>query len=199
GHDGVGVALRHRPEAVVEVEVLVAVDVPDPLPLAVVEVDRPRLAQLVRGSDAAGEGPAGALPHLPRAGRALVQGRAFAGDQLRDAGAVEVDRGRRRRRQAGAASGTTSPSAASGTATSRSRTGFPSAYPSRAMSSTTASVPSVSASYLPRWTPQVPKKSYSRPVHRSIVPGKTATHDPSATQPVISSEPAQIPASPNGT
>ena len=41
---GVGVALDHRAEAVVEVDVLVAVDVPDARALAALDVDGPRVA-----------------------------------------------------------------------------------------------------------------------------------------------------------
>ena len=49
---GMRVALDHRAEAVVEVPHLVAVDVPDLRADAALEVDRPRLAQLVGGGDA---------------------------------------------------------------------------------------------------------------------------------------------------
>ena len=90
---GVGVALDHRAEAVVEVEVLVAVDVPDERAGAALEVDRPGVAQLVRRRDAAGQGLLGALVHLARAGGFLVQDALFALGQLLDALTVELDRG----------------------------------------------------------------------------------------------------------
>ena len=50
---GVGVPLDHRAEAVVEVPHAVAVDVVDDRPLAGRQVDRPRVARLVAGGDAA--------------------------------------------------------------------------------------------------------------------------------------------------
>ena len=82
-HDrGVGVALDHRAEAVVEVPVAVAVDVGDARPLAGDEVDRPRVAQLVGGGDAAAERAPGALVHRRRALRALVQRRELAAREL---------------------------------------------------------------------------------------------------------------------
>ena len=54
---GMGVPLHHRAEAVVEVEVLVAVDIPDVRALAPRQVDRPRVARLVRRGDPADEAP----------------------------------------------------------------------------------------------------------------------------------------------
>jgi predicted XRE-type DNA-binding protein len=57
------VALDHRPEAVVEVEQLVAIDVPDARALAALEVDRPRVAQLVRRRHPAAEHLVRALVH----------------------------------------------------------------------------------------------------------------------------------------
>ena len=95
--DRVRVPLRHRAEAVVEVDVLVAVDVPDALALAAVEVDRPRIAQLVRRGDAAGERAAGPLPHRPRARRPLVQPRRPRARSARGRGPVDLDRGADRR------------------------------------------------------------------------------------------------------
>ena len=86
----VRVALDHRPEAVVEVVHLVAVDVPHARPVAVLEVDRPRLAQLVGGGDAAGEHVAGAFVHPLRRLRALVEALLLALGQLLDALAVEL-------------------------------------------------------------------------------------------------------------
>ena len=60
-------------------------------PSPCVEVDRPRLAQLVRGGDAAGERLPRALVHRLRRARALVEPRALPLDQLADAGAVDLD------------------------------------------------------------------------------------------------------------
>ena len=82
GADGrVGVALHHGAEAVVEVDVLVAVHVPHARPLAAREVDRPGLAGLERGRDAAGQHAAGPLEQPPRLGRALGQVGALALEQ----------------------------------------------------------------------------------------------------------------------
>ena len=87
--DGVvGVTLRHRPEAVVEVEHLVPVHVPDAGALAALEVDRPGLAKLVGRGHAPGKSEAGPLVHLARSRRALVQRTRLALGQLSDAGAV---------------------------------------------------------------------------------------------------------------
>ena len=86
----VRMALDHRPEAVVEVVHLVAVDVPHARPVAVLEVDRPRLAQLIGGGDAAGEDVAGAVVHPLRGLRALVEALLLALGQLLDALAVEL-------------------------------------------------------------------------------------------------------------
>ena len=94
GDRRVRVPLRHRAEAVVEVDVLVAVDVPDPLALAALEVDRPRVAQLVRRGDAAGERLPRALAHRP--GRAASARSAAAPSRSissRIAAAVDLDGG----------------------------------------------------------------------------------------------------------
>src|SRR5205085_4827197 len=92
GDRWVRVALSHRAEAVVEVEQLVAVDIPDPCPLAAVEIDRPRLAELVRGGDAAGERRARALVQRPRHRRPLVQRPLLALGQLANTLAVDLAR-----------------------------------------------------------------------------------------------------------
>ena len=86
----VGVALDHRAEAVVEVPVLVAVDVADPRALAVDEVDRPRVAQLVGGGDAAAERAARPAVHRRRAGGARVELGELALDQLVDTPALQL-------------------------------------------------------------------------------------------------------------
>ena len=88
----VRVALHHRAEAVVEVEVLVAVDVPDLGALAVGEVDRPRIARLVRRGDAAGEALLGAGVEVPRALGSRIELRGLALGQLLDS---SRDRSRR--------------------------------------------------------------------------------------------------------
>src|SRR5436190_14444865 len=85
-----GVALRHRAEAVVEVEHFVSVDVPDPRALAALEVDRPWVAHLVRGGDPAGKRRPRALVHRARLAGALVERLALALRQLADAGAVDA-------------------------------------------------------------------------------------------------------------
>ena len=89
----VRVALDHRAEAVVEVVELVAVDVPHARAGAALEVDRPRVAQLVGRRDAARERALGALVHLARAGGALVENALLALDELLDALPVDVGRG----------------------------------------------------------------------------------------------------------
>src|ERR671922_1182285 len=88
------VALDHRAEAVVEVPHLVAVDVPDLRALAALEVDRPRVAQLVGGGDARAEDLVGATEHLGRAAGAVVEAMLLALDQVLDALAIQRD-GRR--------------------------------------------------------------------------------------------------------
>ena len=85
----VGVALDHRSEAVVEVVVLVAVDVPDARAVAALEVDRPRVAELVGRRDAARERVLRPLVHLARALRALVERLLLTLDELFDLGPVE--------------------------------------------------------------------------------------------------------------
>ena len=89
---GVGVALDHRAEAVVEVPHLVAVDVPHARAGAALEVDRPRVPQLIGRGDAPREVDLRALVHLLRALRALVELRLLALDELRDALAGDLDR-----------------------------------------------------------------------------------------------------------
>ena len=88
----VRVALRHRAEAVVEVPEAAAVDVPDRRAFAPLEVDRPGLAHLVRGGDAAGEHAARPLEHALRALRRLVEPLALALGQLLDALPVDLRR-----------------------------------------------------------------------------------------------------------
>src|SRR5690606_29759712 len=68
-----------------------AVDIPHLRTRAAGDVDGPRVAQLVRRGDAAGQVPAGALVHVARRGRALVEALGLAGGQLGDAIAVEGD------------------------------------------------------------------------------------------------------------
>ena len=87
---GVGMALHHRAEPVVEVEHLVPVDVPDPGALAVGQVERPRMTHLVGGGDAAGERPSRPLVHRPRALRPPVEPLRLPLDQLLDP--LPVDR-----------------------------------------------------------------------------------------------------------
>ncbi len=90
---GVGVALDHRAEPVVEVVELVAVDVPDARPVAALEVDRPRVAQLVGRGDAARQRLLRALVHLARPLRALVEGLLLTLDELSDPCSVELGGG----------------------------------------------------------------------------------------------------------
>ena len=84
--------LHHRAEAVVEVPVLVAVDVPHPRPAPVDEVDRPRVAQLVGGGDAAAQRPHRAPVHGGRALRPLIQSCELALEQFGHALVVHLDR-----------------------------------------------------------------------------------------------------------
>src|SRR2546423_14131532 len=60
------------------------------------------------------------------------------------------------------------------------------------------SVPSVSASNVPRPTLHSSLKLYDRPTTRSSVPGNTATHDPMRIQPVVRIVETHSPASPHG-
>ena len=89
----VRVALDHRAEAVVEVVELVAVDVPDARAVAALEVDRPRVAQLVGRGDAAREHLVRAAEHLTRLRGGVVEALLLALDELADALAVDLDRG----------------------------------------------------------------------------------------------------------
>ena len=91
--DRVRMALDHRAEAVVEVDHLRAVDVPDVRADAALEVDRPRIAELVRRGDAARQGAERALVHASRARRVRVELLGLAGRQLGDALAVELNWG----------------------------------------------------------------------------------------------------------
>ena len=91
---GVRVALDHRAEAVVEVPHLVAVDVPHLRAGPALEVDRPRIAQLVRRRDARAQHLVGAAVHLGRRPGPVVELLLLALDQLLDAAAVQRD-GRR--------------------------------------------------------------------------------------------------------
>src|SRR5213078_5358769 len=61
---------------------------------AALEVDRPRLAQLVRRGHASGKHGVGAPEHLARARRALVEPCGLALGQLPDALAVKLDEAR---------------------------------------------------------------------------------------------------------
>ncbi len=88
----VRVPLRHRAEPVVEVPEATAVDVPHRCAFAPLEVDRPGLAHLIRGGDAAGEHAARPLEHALRALRRLVEPRALARGQLLDALPVDLRR-----------------------------------------------------------------------------------------------------------
>ena len=87
---GMGMALHHRAEAVVEIDAPCAVDVPDVRALAALEVDRPRVEELVRGRDAADENRARPLEHTSRSGRRLVEPTLLALGQL--AKPIPVDR-----------------------------------------------------------------------------------------------------------
>ena len=60
----VGMPLKHRSEAVVEVPHLVAVNIPDLRPLPPFKVNGPGLAQLVRGGDTAGKAVSRAVVHV---------------------------------------------------------------------------------------------------------------------------------------
>src|SRR5205085_9185199 len=92
GDRWMGVALRRRAEAVVEVEHLVAVYVPDTCPIAAFEVDGPGVAKLVRGGDTADERSSGPLVHRTRFRRALVQRSFLPVGQLANALAVDLGR-----------------------------------------------------------------------------------------------------------
>src|SRR6185436_20268971 len=92
GDRRVGVALRHRPKAVVEVQQLIAVDVPDPCSLAPLEIDRPGFANLVRGGDAPDERAARPLVQCARFRRPLVQRPLLALGQLANAVAIDLTR-----------------------------------------------------------------------------------------------------------
>src|SRR6266436_6334220 len=87
-----GVALRHRAEAVVKVEHLVAVDVPDPRSLAALKIDRPRLANLIRGGNSSGKRRSSAFVHRTRLRGALVQRLRLAVAQLPNPLAVDLNR-----------------------------------------------------------------------------------------------------------
>jgi hypothetical protein len=86
-------AHAHHAEAVVEVEVLVAVHVPDAGALAALDVDRPRIALLELGRDAARHHGARALEVLARAPGALHQRRPAALGQRRDASRIDGSAG----------------------------------------------------------------------------------------------------------
>ena len=89
--DRVRVALDHRAEAVVEVQVLVAVDVPHARAVTALEVDRPRVAQLVGRRHAARQHGVRALVHLAGCGGGRVEALLLAVDQLADALPVDLD------------------------------------------------------------------------------------------------------------
>ncbi len=88
--DGVAVALHHRAEAVVVVDHAGAVDVPHVRAVTALEVDRPRVAQLVGRRDAAGQRAARPGVHGLRGSGALVQPLRLALRQFGDALAVEL-------------------------------------------------------------------------------------------------------------
>ncbi len=91
-HDrGMCVPLHHRAETVVEVPVAVAVHVGDRGAVARGQIDRPGVAQLVGGGDAAAKRALGAFEHRRRARRALVQARDLFERELLDALAVDMD------------------------------------------------------------------------------------------------------------
>jgi hypothetical protein len=80
----------HRAETVVEVPELAAVDVPDAGAFAALEIDRPRLAGVVRGRDAERHHLVRALEHALRLLRRLLEAVALALSQLADALAVDL-------------------------------------------------------------------------------------------------------------
>ena len=88
---GMSVTLDHRAEAVVKVDHLRAVDVPDLRANTALEIDRPRVAELVRRGDSAGQHVVGALVHLARGGGGAIKDFRFACCQLRDASAIQLD------------------------------------------------------------------------------------------------------------
>ena len=91
----VGVPLHHRAESIVEIDHLGAVDIPDLGTVAFLQVDRPWIANLVGGRDAAGKRSPGAFIHLAGFRRAGVELLLLALRQLRDATAVDAHGSRR--------------------------------------------------------------------------------------------------------
>ena len=91
--DRVGMALDHRAEAVVEVDHLRAINVPDVGADAALEVDRPRIAELVRRGHTTRQRDLGALVHAARTGGVRIQLLRLARGQLGDALAVKLNRG----------------------------------------------------------------------------------------------------------
>ncbi len=89
---GMGVALDHRTEPVVEVPHLVAVDVPHPRASAALEVDRPWVAELVGRRHTPGQVDLGACVGLLRALRPLVELLLLTLDQLGDALTRDLNR-----------------------------------------------------------------------------------------------------------
>ena len=81
---GMGVTHDHRAEAVVEVPELPSVDVPDPRPFAALEIDRPRVARVVRGRHTERHNLVRALEHAPRLLRRLLEPLRLALGQLAD-------------------------------------------------------------------------------------------------------------------
>ena len=91
GNRRVGVTLDHRSEAVVEVDALRPVHVPHGGTFAVGEVDRPRIAQLIRRCHAGREDAIGSLVRTRGGWRRLVEPLLLALGQRGDAGAVDGD------------------------------------------------------------------------------------------------------------
>ena len=91
--DRMGVTLDHRAEAVVKVDHLRAINVPDVGADTALEVDRPRIAELVRRGHTARQRNLCALVHAARSGRVRIQLLRLARSQLSDALAVKLNRG----------------------------------------------------------------------------------------------------------
>jgi hypothetical protein len=86
----VRVPLDHRPEPVVEVVQVVPVHVPDVGAPAAREVDRPGVAKLVGGGDAAGEGRPSPFVQGPRSRRPIVERLLLTCSELADASTVDL-------------------------------------------------------------------------------------------------------------
>src|SRR5262249_2410585 len=90
----VRMALHHGAKGVVEIDQLVAVDVPDVRSLSAEEVDRPRLALLIRGGHAVHQGRTRAFEERCGGGRPALQPALLALGQRGDSLAVELQLGR---------------------------------------------------------------------------------------------------------